>query len=112
MKPHPLSPHPYSPNVNGDVDLEAECYWLQLSDFYRWPHITQFDDITDLEKKLESAKFSKIHELMLKEAERKETAVRKAWCRALKDVKSGRKVPQNYPLAIQQLYNVTALQAQ
>ncbi len=110
MKPHPQSPHPYSPNVEWDKDPEAECYWLQMADFYHWPHITQFDDMADLEKKLESADFHQTHQLMMKEMERKKAAVTKAWCRALKNVETGRKVPQDYNTAIQQLYGVTRLQ--
>ncbi len=110
MKPHPQSPHPYSPNVEWDTDPEAECYWLQMSDFYQWPHITQFDDMVDLERKLESADFHQIHQLMQKELEQKKAAVTKTWCRTLKGVETGRKVPQDYNTAIQQLYGVTRLQ--
>jgi hypothetical protein len=60
MKMHPQSPHPYSPNAVWESDPEAECYWLQMADFYHWPHITQFNDMADLEKKLESADFHRI----------------------------------------------------
>lgn len=110
MKPHPKSVHPYSPNVEGDVDLEAECYWLQMSDFYHWPHITLFDNMADLEKKLESANFHKVHQLMKQEVERKKVAIEKTWCRALKAVPTGQKVPQDYDTAIRELYNLTQLQ--
>jgi hypothetical protein len=59
-KMHPQSLHPYSPNAVWESDPEAECYWLQMADFYHWPHITQFNDMADLEKKLESADFHRI----------------------------------------------------
>ena len=71
MKPHPSSPHPYSPNVDMPEDAEAEFYWLQLADFFQWPHITYFDDFQDLERKLIDANFEQIHYLMIEEVERK-----------------------------------------
>ena len=107
MKPHPTSTHPYSPNTLGG---EAEYYWLQFGDFYQWPHITYFDDMEELERKLEEADFESIHNLMMKEVKRKWDALSKAWCEALQGVDTGRKVPQDYNTAIQELYGVSRLQ--
>jgi len=109
MPAHPSSIHPYSPNVNGHIDLEAECYWLQMSDFYHWPHITYFDDMSDLEKKLETADFVRIHKLMRTEVERKKAAIENAWCKALKNVPTGRIIPKNYDTALKELFNTTRL---
>ena len=107
MKPDPRSTHPYNPNKNGGED---EYYWLQFSDFYQWPHITYFDDMPDLEQKLGAADFDKIHKLMMEEVKRKKDALLQAWCKALKGVETGRKVPKDYSTAIQQLYGVSRLQ--
>ena len=107
MKPSPKSLHPYNPNIDGGED---EYYWLQFSDFYQWPHITYFDNMQDLEQKLEVADFQNIHKLMLEEVEKKKSAVVATWCKALKGVETGRKVPQDYNTAIQKLYGVSALQ--
>ena len=107
MKPDPRSTHPYNPNIDGGED---EYYWLQFSDFYQWPHITYFDDMRDLEQKLGKADFQNIHKLMIEEVERKKASVLNTWCKALKGVESGRKVPQDYNTAIQQLYGVPRLQ--
>ena len=106
MKPHPASTHPYSPNIEGGED---EYYWLQLSDFYQWPHITYFDDMQELERKLEGADFERIHNLMVKEVERKKDALVRTWCEALQGVETGRKVPQDYSSALQQIYGVSRL---
>ena len=106
---HPTSTHPYSPNVDGSIDMEAECYWLQMADFYQWPHITYFDNMTDLERKLETADFGRIHRLMRAEAERKKAAIENAWCKALKNVPTDRVIPKDYNTALKQLYNTTRM---
>ena len=72
--------------------------------------ITVFDDISDLEKKLESANFHKIHQLMVEEVERKRASLEQTWCRALKGVPTGRKVPQNYDHALHELFSTNSLQ--
>ena len=111
MKPHPSSPHPYSPNVDMPVDVEAEFYWLQLADFFQWPHITYFDDFRDLERKLMDADFEQIHHLMVEEVERKKNKLLLNLCKSSKKIQSGRIVPQDYHSAIQILYGVSRLQA-
>ena len=107
MRQDPKSTHPYNPNVEGGED---EDYWIQFSDFYQWPHITYFSDMEDLERKLSNADFEEIHKLMMREVRRKQDALRDTWCRALKGVESGRKVPSDYSSAIRQLYGVQRLQ--
>ena len=104
MKPHPSSAHMYSPNFN---EKEAEFYWLQLSDFFYWPHITYFDDAADLEWKLKQANFQAIHDNMVKEMEKKRMFVSENWCKVVKRIPTGRSVPQNYHNALQTLYNVS-----
>ena len=110
MKPHPSSTHPYSPNVDMAEDPEAELYWLQFADFFYWPHITHFDDFKDLERKLENVNLRKIHDLMVNEVKRRKKELMVNLCRASKNIESGRRVPQDYNLAIQQLYGVSKLQ--
>ena len=60
-------------------DQESEYYWLQFSDFYQWPHIVYFDDIPDLERKLESADFNKMHDLMVLENEKRKETLMYNW---------------------------------
>ena len=107
MKPHPTNTHPYSPNELGG---EAEYYWLQFGNFYQWPHITYFDDMQELEQKLEEADFDLIHDLMMKEIKQKWSALSETWCEALQGVDTGRKVPQDYDTSIKELYGVSRLQ--
>ena len=59
MKPHSTSIHPYSPNSM--TDKEAEYYWLQMSDFYYWPHITNFDNGNLLSTSLSNVKTSSVY---------------------------------------------------
>ena len=108
MKAHPNSIHMYSPN--SDSDREAEMYWLQLSDFYFWPHITYYDNVTDLEYKLENADFLSIHNKMVAEVKKMEETSFESWCQVTQRIHSGRTVPQNYDAAIKELYNVSRLQ--
>ena len=111
MAAHPTSPHPYSPNVEANVDAEAEAYWMQLSDFYVLPHITHFDDYADLGRKLEGADFNSIHSSMLEENKYRKQQLIENWCWASNRIQSGRKVPQDYQKAISELYGVNELQA-
>jgi hypothetical protein len=108
MKPHHASLHPYSPNKMNDA--VAEFYWLQMTDFFMWPHITYFDNFTDLENKLESADLMKIHHLMMEENNRKFKTLLDVVCEATNVIEDGYIVPQDYNLAIQALYNTTRLQ--
>ena len=110
IKAHPSSTHPYSPNLEAEDDNEAEYYWLQFADFYQWPHITYFDNVGDLKRKLKEANFNKIHKLMVIENEQRKKELLYNWCRATKIIQRGRKVPLNYSLAISELYNTTRLQ--
>lgn len=110
MIAHPNSIHPYSPNLQENVDKEAEYYWLQLADFFQWPHLTYFDDFKDLEKKLEEADFEKIHKLMMKENERSKKELVNNWCKVFNKIDKGRKVPQDYSESIKELYGVSRLQ--
>ena len=91
-------------------DPEAESYWLQFADFFYWPHVTYFDNFKDLERKLENANFSKIHDLMVDEVERRKKELLDNLCRASKKIQSRRVVPQDYSVAIQRLYGVSKLQ--
>ena len=109
MVPHPSSIHPYSPNAQ---DSESEHYWIQMADFFEWPHITYFDDFKDLEHKLLTADFKKIHELMIKEVNRRRAELIKNWCKVFRNVTKGRKVPQDYDRALRELYGIEQLQIQ
>ena len=110
MVAHPNSIHPYSPNLQENVDKESEYYWLQLADFFQWPHLTYFDDFKDLERKLEEADFNKIHELMMKENERRSKEFSNNWCKVLNKIEKGRVTPQVYESAIRDLYGLSRLQ--
>ena len=111
MKAHPSSIHPYSPNADLEQDAEAEFYWLQLADFFQFPHIIYFDNVQDLERKLSTTDFDQVHKLMVEENERKKEALLNTWCKATKRIQTGRKVPTSYDTALKELYGVSQLQA-
>ena len=110
MVAHPNSIHPYSPNLQENVDKESEYYWLQFSDFFQWPYITYFDDFKDLERQLENAEFGMIHDKMMEENMKRRQESFNNWCKVFNKIEKGRKMPQNYESAIKQLYGVPRLQ--
>ncbi len=55
-------------------------YWLQMSDFYVWPHIQYFDDVNDLKEKLQIADFQSIHIKMKEEMEIRGLQLNQRWC--------------------------------
>ena len=110
MVAHPNSTHPYSPNLQENVDKESEYYWLQMADYFQWPHITYFDDFKDLEQKLDNANFSRIHELMMLENERRHKQLKNNWCKVFNAIEKDRETPQDYDAAIKKLYGVSKLQ--
>ena len=112
MGAHPASNHPYSPNVEGDTDQEAEAYWLQFSDVFQFPHVAYFKNFDDLGKKLEQANFVKIHKLMVKENVKRKEELTQNWCKVAETVEKNRKVPKDYTVALKALYGVTQLQAE
>ena len=107
MLPYSSSIHSYSPNA---MDEESEFYWLQFADFVQWPHITYFDDFKDLEQKLLTADFDKIHKLMVEENKRKRRELENNWCKVFNKIEKRRNVPQDYSKAIRDLYGVSQLQ--
>ena len=87
MPGHPSSPHPYNPNEEFASDPEAEMYWLQLSDFYEWPHIQQFDDLeSDLPRKLAEANLTRIHLDMVEENKIREKNLVETWCDIIENI--------------------------
>ena len=72
--------HPYSPNVDFEIDAEAEMYWLQMADFYHWPHVQYFDALNDLKYKLQSTNFSVGHRRMKQEMRIKKNILKTGLC--------------------------------
>ena len=78
--------HPYSPNLDMSEDAEAESYWLQLADFYEWPHINYFDSYDDLKDVLLSARFESIHFAMKQELVIRKDIVMNQWCNIVQKI--------------------------
>ena len=89
MPKHVSSAHPYNPNIGFEEDAESEMYWLQFSDFYEWPGITYFDDVTDLIYKLKTADFPAIHEQMMEENEYRRHNLLQTWCDVIPNLHEG-----------------------
>ncbi|KAJ1451068.1 hypothetical protein M885DRAFT_621165 [Pelagophyceae sp. CCMP2097] len=81
----PLPKHPdatdelFRHDPNNDVDREAMAKWLQLSDFYQWPHITIFHSLDDAVQKLQSADLDGISRLMEVENARVKASILDQW---------------------------------
>ncbi|CAF1242235.1 unnamed protein product [Adineta steineri] len=54
----------YIPDPNNEFDRNAIRYWLQFSDFYQWPHITYYNSIDDLSKKLINTNLNQVSQNM------------------------------------------------
>ena len=112
-RPHPTSLHPYSPNVQASVDQEAESYWLQFADFYRWPHVTYFDDYQHLDEVLSKMDFNDIHNKMVAENKRRKLNLQYNLCTVvhrIQKTREGSTFPKDYTEAIKQIYGVDRLQ--
>ena len=68
-------------------DPEAEMYWLQMSDFYDWPHTQLFDNFEDLKVKLSQADFESIHQMMKSENEIRGLQLNSRWCNVINKMK-------------------------
>ena len=82
-----FSSHPYSPNVDMQEDPEAEMYWLQLSDFYDFPHTQLYDSYQHLKELLVSADLMEIHKKLKAEVEIKGLQVNRKWCDVIQRIK-------------------------
>ena len=72
--------HQYSPNVDFAEDPEAEMYWMQMADFYEWPHIQYFNNLPHLKTLLQTSNFSAIHHSMKTELRRRQQKVTESVC--------------------------------
>ena len=90
-----FSPHPYSPNLEYDEDVEAEIYWLQMSDFYDWPHIQLFDSYEHLKVMLAQANFQDIHMKMREEVELRGLELNRKWCDVIGRIKAAKGMQEN-----------------
>ena len=91
MRPGPelgYSTHPYSPNLDYDIDPEAEMYWMQYADFYDWPFIQHFDAYQHLKQLLLKANLQEISENIKQEVNIKRLKVSRTWCDIMERVKS------------------------
>ena len=86
MPKHPDSYHPYSPNVDFDQDAEAEMYWLQLSDFFDWPFIQHFDNLTHLEQLYKTSDLVAISNNMKKSYKLRESETLEKWCEIIQKI--------------------------
>jgi hypothetical protein len=85
-----FSSHPYSPNVDFFDDPEAEMYWIQMADFYDWPHTQQYDSYQHLKTLLGSADLPQIHNLMSEEVEFRGLQLNRKWCDVIQRIKDSK----------------------
>ena len=102
---HPKSTHQFSPE---DESVAARRYWLQMADFYRWPHVTQFSSFADLTAKLFAADFAEIHQRMMTHNAKRLKASWRGWQWVFSRVRRGgsqREVPRDYTIGMRALWN-------
>jgi hypothetical protein len=63
-------------------------YWMQMSDFYDWPHIQVYDDFDDLKRKLLNADFQSIHKKMREEHEIRGLQLNRKWCDVIEKIRN------------------------
>ena len=85
-----FSSHPYSPNVDFDEDVEAEMYWLQMADFYDWPHVQLYDSLQHLKSLLPITDYQNIHRKMKAEVEIRGLELNRKWCDVIQRIKTAR----------------------
>ncbi len=74
------STHPYSPNTEIYQDPEAEMYWMQLADFYDWPHIIHFDSYDHLKELLLTTDLKTVSANMKEELAFRKLHSTQSWC--------------------------------
>ena len=89
----PRSVHLLSPE---DEDIEDEQYWLQFSDFYTFPHITYFDSMDDLGRKIARNDPLAIRKGMISENKKRLADVKREMCDALVGIEVNRKIPEEF----------------
>jgi hypothetical protein len=75
------------PDPNNEFDCEAIRYWLNLSDFYQWPHIVYYESIEDLVKKLLTTDFQDISAKMKNYNKQVRYSLFEKWGKILENVK-------------------------
>ena len=59
---------------------EAEKYWMEMADFYDWPHILYFHSYQHLKQILLTADLQTISQQMKEELKLRKVEVTKSWC--------------------------------
>lgn len=93
LEKHPSSTHSLSPE---SMQKEDEQYWLQFSDFYTFPHITYFDDMKDLGRKIAQNDPLVIRKEMMSENKKRLNHAKQQLCDALVGVEANRQTPTEY----------------
>jgi hypothetical protein len=83
-------------NPNNDLSEYDLTYWLQFSDFYKWPTI-RFDSISDLFDKLEKTDFKKQSQIMEEYNENLRIEVNATWNKVI-DHLFDDKPPGSWPI--------------
>jgi replicative DNA helicase len=76
--------------VDIQEDPEAEMYWLQLADFYDFPHTQLYDSYQHLRELLLAADLKEIHNMMKAEVEVKGLQVNRKWCDIIERLKQSK----------------------
>jgi hypothetical protein len=96
MRSSVLSRHPNSTSSiadfdpNNDFDKDAIMAWLQLSDFYIWPHLVLFSSLEHLMELLQSTDFNSLSSKMRGYSDEVSSKSEDKWRQFLRRVRDGR----------------------
>ena len=51
------------PDPNNEKDRDAIRYWIKFADFYQMPHITYFDSVLDLIRKINEITYTELQQI-------------------------------------------------
>lgn len=79
LRKHPRSTSRMKHDPNNEFSFDAILEWVQLADFYQWPHITRFHSFEDLMHKLDEADLPAISRKMQQHNARLVSQLKQQW---------------------------------
>jgi len=79
IKKHPNSTSSMIYDPNNELSYDAVLEWIELADFYQWPHIVRFNSWEDLFEKLCSTDLLRVSQAMAEYNKEEEARIERTW---------------------------------